>query len=280
MLKFKAQDQLEYFQYGLGVNCDYEFPIMHTHDYWEFDFVQFDFEHLINGKTQHVYPNSILIVKPSDEHLIRALPSKYNNNKAPTHLNVKVTKEKLRELLDPIDNKLYGFLEKAAPLSMQLNDDPSAGVLKNFLFTLLWSTNVENNLVMLKTAVYLIVGLFHREIYEKSVSAIHTPTEVDEIIKKMNSQKYLACPISEITAESNYSYMQLTRLFRKTTGMTMQDYFLYVKLEYAAQQLRLTKRLTIDISNDIGIFSLSHFNHIFKRRFGITPGEYRRKYHT
>lgn len=96
----------------------------------------------------------------------------------------------------------------------------------------------------------------------------------------MNSQKYLACPISEITAESNYSYMQLTRLFRKTTGMTMQDYFLYVKLEYAAQQLRLTKRLTIDISNDIGIFSLSHFNHIFKRRFGITPGEYRRKYHT
>ncbi|MFQ7077026.1 MAG: AraC family transcriptional regulator [Christensenellaceae bacterium] len=55
----------------------------------------------------------------------------------------------------------------------------------------------------------------------------------------MNSQKYLACPISEITAESNYSYMQLTRLFRKTTGMTMQDYFLYVKLEYAAQQLRL-----------------------------------------
>ena len=74
--------------------------------------------------------------------------------------------------------------------------------------------------------------------------------------------------------------MQLTRLFRKTTGMTMQDYFLYVKLEYAAQQLRLTKRLTIDISNDIGIFSLSHFNHIFKRRFGITPGEYRRKYHT
>lgn len=278
MLKLRARNQLEYFQYGLGFNCSYEFPIMHTHDYWEFDFVQFDFEHQINGKIVHVYPNSILIVKPSDEHLIRALPSKINSDKAPTHLNIKITKEKLHELVDPIDAELYGLLEKTAPLIQQLNDDSSVNILKSFLFTLLWSNNIEKNLVILKTSLYLIVTLFHQAIYEKSAFAAYTSHEVNEIIEKMNSQKYLGSPISEIASESNYSYMQLTRLFRKETGMTMQNYFLYIKLEYAAEQLRLTKRLTIDISNDIGIFSLSHFNHIFKKRFGIPPGEYRKKY--
>lgn len=277
MLKLKAQNQLEYFPHGFGFNCDYEFPFLHTHDYWEFDFVRHDISHQVNGNTDTVYANSIVIVKPQDEHLLRALPSKYNPNKAPTHLNVKVTCEKLRELLGTVDERLYGLLEKSAPITKHLHDDSSVSVLNNFLSTLLWNTNTEHNLVMLRTAVFLITSLCYREIYGEADGMLGLPPEINEIVTKLNSKKYLGCPISEIAAECNYSYMQLTRLFRKSTGMTMQDYFQYVKLEYAANQLRLTKRLVLDISNDIGISSLSHFNHIFKKRFGVTPGEYRKQ---
>ena len=277
MLKLKAQNQLEYFPHGFGYNCDYEFPFLHSHDYWEFDFVRYDISHQLNGKTETVYANSIIIVKPQDEHLLRALPSNYNPNNSPTHLNVKVTSEKLRSLLCTIDERLYGLLEKSSPITKHLNDDSSVSVLNNFLSTLLWSTNTEQNLVMLRTAVFMITSLCYREIYGNSDGTFGMPTEINDIINKLNSKKYLACPISAIATECNYSYMQLTRLFRKYTGMTMQDYFQYVKLEYAASQLRLTKRLILDISNDVGISSLSHFNHIFKKRFGVTPGEYRKQ---
>ncbi len=276
MLRLKAQNQLEYYPHGFGYNCDYEFPFLHTHDYWEFDFIRYDISHQINGVTDTVYANSIVIVKPNDEHLLRALPSKFNANKAPTHLNVKVTKEKLRELLGTVDPQLYSLLEKSSPITKQLSDDTSVSVLNNFLSALLWSTNVENNLAMLKTAVFLITSLCYNEIYGNSNGNLGMPPEISDIINKFNSKKYIGYSIAEIAAECNYSYMQLTRLFRKSTGMTMQDYFQYVKLDYAANQLRLTKRLILDISNDIGISSLSHFNHIFKKRFGVTPGEYRR----
>lgn len=277
MLKLKAKDQLEYYPQGLGYNCDYEFPFLHTHDYWEFDYVQYDMEHVINGTTAHIYPNSLLIVKPEDEHLTRALPSKYNPNNAPTYLNVKVTQEKLHSLLDPIDPALYGLLEKTAPVTKQINDDTSAHILAGFLASLLWKSDPEAHYSMLKTAICLIVGLCYSEIYHQREMSTPPPSEVSDIIWKINSKKYLNCPISEITSGYNYSYMQLTRMFRKATGMTMQDYFLHVKLKYAAEQLRLTNRLTLDISNDIGISSLSHFNHIFKQRYGVTPGKYRKE---
>ena len=167
MLKLKAKDQLEYYPQGLGYNCDYEFPFLHTHDYWEFDYVQYDMEHVINGKTVHVYPNSLLIIKPTDEHLTRALPSKYNPNNAPTYLNVKVTQEKLHSLLDAIDPALYGLLEKAAPVTKQINDDSSVQILSGFLASLLWKSEAEAHYAMLKTAVFLIVGLCYSEIYHQ-----------------------------------------------------------------------------------------------------------------
>ena len=277
MLDLKAQNQLEYYGDGFGYNCDYEFPFLHTHDYWEFDFMRHDITHQINERTETVYARSIVIVKPSDRHLLQALPSKYNPNRAPTHLNVKVTQEKLRDLLDTIDVRLYDLLEKAVPLTKQLNDDPAANVFDNFLSTLLWNTDKKQNLSMLKTAVFLMTGLCYKEIYGETNAQLNAPSEVNEIINKMNSEKYIGCPISEIAEGSHYSYMQLTRLFRKSTGMSMQDYFQFVKLNYAAAQLRLTERLVLDIANDVGISSLSHFNHIFKKRFGVTPGKYRKE---
>lgn len=266
MLKLKAKDQLEYYPQGLGYNCDYEFPFLHTHDYWEFDYVQYDMEHVINGTTAHIYPNSLLIVKPEDEHLTRALPSKYNPNNAPTYLNVKVTQEKLHSLLDPIDPALYGLQRR------YLRTHPGgvsrlAALEKRPGSTLFHAQNGDMS--------------HRRSLLQRNLPSagnVHPPpSEVSDIIWKINSKKYLNCPISEITSGYNYSYMQLTRMFRKATGMTMQDYFLHVKLKYAAEQLRLTNRLTLDISNDIGISSLSHFNHIFKQRYGVTPGKYRKE---
>ncbi len=278
MLYLKASAQLEYYEDGFGYNCDYDFPIMHTHDYWEFDYFQFDVSHYINGKETIIQPNTIVIIKPTDEHYIRGIPSKHNANKEPTHLNVKITQEKLKELLDVVDGHLYDALLHAPTITLHLGSCPSADVLKNFLFKLLWSTDKQQNLTILKTALFLMTGLVNQELYKTDFNANEATQEVDNVIKMMNSRDYFGATINEITARCNYSHMQLTRIFKKTTGMTMRDYFLNIKMAYATEQLRLTNKLTLDIANDIGISSLSHFNHIFKQKFGITPGEYRKKY--
>ena len=57
--------------------------------------------------------------------------------------------------------------------------------------------------------------------------------------------------------------------------LTGQEFFTNIKLQYATSQLLLTNRLILDISNDIGITSLSHFNHLFKQKYGVSPSQYR-----
>ena len=45
----------------------------------------------------------------------------------------------------------------------------------------------------------------------------------------------------------------------------------------AAEFLAHSNFSTVEISGKLGFDSLSHFNHLFKKTFGITPREYRSK---
>ena len=68
---------------------------------------------------------------------------------------------------------------------------------------------------------------------------------------------------------------------RAANGAFLHFYFAnFFRMSCAAApttMLRNTNRLILDISNDIGITSLSHFNHIFKEKYGISPNRYRKE---
>ena len=114
MLTLKSGDQLEYRDDSVGYNCNYEFPYLHTHDYWEFVYVKYDIEHVINGASYNVPANSVLIIRPTDRHLIRAIPNnKLNPQKSPTHLNVKITTPALEKLLEGFSPRMLETLSAA-----------------------------------------------------------------------------------------------------------------------------------------------------------------------
>ena len=67
----------------------------------------------------------------------------------------------------------------------------------------------------------------------------------------------------------------LSRLFRQTTGMTIQDYIQREKVEVAAKMLRFSDRSIVDIALSIGFQSQSSFGRVFKKWKNVTPTEYR-----
>lgn len=68
---------------------------------------------------------------------------------------------------------------------------------------------------------------------------------------------------------------KLKRGFREKFGTTVWEYLQKHRMLQAKHLLAETEMKMIDIAHTVGYNSQSHFSHMFKRQFGITPREYR-----
>lgn len=71
----------------------------------------------------------------------------------------------------------------------------------------------------------------------------------------------------------------LSRLFKSTTGCTITEYLLVVRIEKAKLLLMETEKKVQDISLAVGIDSPVYFSRIFKKSTGQTPQEFRAMYY-
>lgn len=68
----------------------------------------------------------------------------------------------------------------------------------------------------------------------------------------------------------------LSRVFKESTGMTVNDYLIQLRLKRAMELLKQDTAIE-EICREIGYANVSYFNKIFKARTGITPGQYRQQ---
>ena len=84
-------------------------------------------------------------------------------------------------------------------------------------------------------------------------------------------------PVDELCGVSQLSRAHLSRLFRREVGMTITQYITAKRLEAAAELLEFTDQPVSGVANVLAFSSQSHFISVFRRHFGMTPGEYRRR---
>jgi AraC-like DNA-binding protein len=68
----------------------------------------------------------------------------------------------------------------------------------------------------------------------------------------------------------------LARLFREESGLGFSDYLIELRLQKAADLLRRTQRSVAQVASRVGYADASRFAAHFRRRFGQTPGAFRR----
>ena len=90
-------------------------------------------------------------------------------------------------------------------------------------------------------------------------------------VEKNVNDLYKLCP---------YSYPVVIKTFKDFLKITPVQYLRNLKMTYAKNLLLTTDYNTLDICTRIGFDSLSHFNHVFKNFYGITPSEFRKKHKT
>ena len=83
--------------------------------------------------------------------------------------------------------------------------------------------------------------------------------------------------LSDIAARLKVSREHLTRIFRDRTGMTPQEFAAEERMQYAVRLLRDSFQSCEEIAEQTGYSSAVSFNRAFRRRFGYSPMQYRKR---
>lgn len=71
----------------------------------------------------------------------------------------------------------------------------------------------------------------------------------------------------------------MNTIVNKYTGMCLYDYGLTFTMKKAAHLLTETYKPISAIEAQLGLTNRTHFYKLFRKKYGVTPGEYRRKSH-
>jgi AraC-like DNA-binding protein len=78
-----------------------------------------------------------------------------------------------------------------------------------------------------------------------------------------------------LAANIGLSTSRLAHLFRDNAGMSIQSYIVEQRLQAAAKLIVQSDERISQIAYRVGFNDVSNFNHAFKRRFGMSPRQYR-----
>lgn len=81
--------------------------------------------------------------------------------------------------------------------------------------------------------------------------------------------------IDELSDKVNLSKHYFMRFFKKYMGMTCIEYINDYRLNVATNLLLTTGMQITEVAARIGVNNLSYFNRIFKKKYNMTPKEYR-----
>ncbi|MFD2179754.1 GlxA family transcriptional regulator [Veronia pacifica] len=137
--------------------------------------------------------------------------------------------------------------------------------------------------IALSLAKELVVdcGLRDQRFYRQFVPRLD---HGDELVLRV--QRYLdehfAEPLSvqDIASKHFVSARTLQRRFLNAIDSTLVQYLQKLRLHNACQLMQLTKNGIAEISYDVGYQDVSAFRKVFRREYGLTPTEFRKRFST
>ena len=81
---------------------------------------------------------------------------------------------------------------------------------------------------------------------------------------------------ADIAAAAGFSPNHLSKRFRESAGIGVHEYLVFTRLQHAAMELVSTEDSITQIALRCGFSDSNYFKDVFKKKFGVTPREYRK----
>lgn len=114
------------------------------------------------------------------------------------------------------------------------------------------------------------IALYNRKIQKPR-------TIIDEICKFLTENSTKSFTAASLVDRFYLSYKYMAYMFKKSMGMTMQQFHTKVRIEQACNLLDSSMLTIGEIANKIGYSDMLYFSRIFKRETGYTPTDFRRR---
>lgn len=102
-------------------------------------------------------------------------------------------------------------------------------------------------------------------------------SKIDRIVNYINLHYYEPVTLSDVADYFDISETYLSRYFKNKTGSNFINYLNDVRTDNAAFELRATQKSITNIAVDNGFSTPSVLNRYFRKKYGVTPTEYRKE---
>lgn len=121
---------------------------------------------------------------------------------------------------------------------------------------------------------YTMYDDFIRRIHKRRTNPKYSP-QVQKCVDYIEMHLKDRIRAADLAALVGYGEYYTTHKFREETGLSVNDYIKYAKVERAKILLQSTDQGIREIAETLGFSSRSHFSQSFKQVAGCSPAEYR-----
>ncbi|KXZ62720.1 helix-turn-helix domain-containing protein [Acinetobacter venetianus] len=159
--------------------------------------------------------------------------------------------------------------------------DPQISTLyRHFLLNGAWQ-NRENHLQMSTATTlllnHLIKNYSHTQWTTPEVKGGLSPYVLKQLLEWVDQHLHLSLTLSDLAQQTALSEYHFAHMFKQSMKMPPHQYVMQRRLELAHRALELTHENLTNISTQYGFSSSSHFSHRFKKHFGYSPSQMRKK---
>ena len=262
------------FEHYIGDN---DSTVYHSHSFYEiFLVVSGTLTHYVNGKTEILSEGTLVFMRPDDAHTyIYETPESRNV----TYVNLTFSENTVKLLFKYLSDTFHSqdLLSCAMPPKVTLNNFEKKRLLNQIkeLNTINWKDKNALKHRMRALMADIFVRYFSND---KNDVETGLPLWFSQLLSEMERYENFCAGLDRMVELSGKSREHIARNFKKYLNISSTEYINELRINYAVSLLLRTNTPVLDICFNSGFQSVSYFYKAFKKIYGISPLDFKKKW--
>lgn len=252
--------------------------VPHLHDFFELVYVlQGTVTHYLGDEVMQLHPGEYYIIDTGSVHYYRDADNCYIVNCLFLPEYIDRALADCPSLSSLLSNQVMHF---GVPVDIRAADrvfHDTDGTVRRLIETMEQEYAAKNTGYMELLRCYLTQVLVHAVRAWEAAEQQRVPHKaVVSITNRLRTDYAKPLSLEALSKEVGYTPQYLSALFRKDTGMNIQEFLQRLRVQEACRLLGQRKLSLSDISQAVGYAAPKHFSRVFRRYKGISPQEFRK----